>query len=224
MINKNCMNKVKTTCLTALSALEKIIHPTCASLYFPLQQAKQISRTRDWLEDSDTGNETKKRKTNDNNTDLMEIQNSDYKYNDTLASEPIEILLEEESDVSVEVVEMSPLQTKPSLVEHKKHVSSEESINVKSNSESKIRVNTFSENKISKNDVTKEEVLPIRLCVLRDSNNSDNVATGDKTLTTAKTNICSDSVTNIDVSENFASDISEMLIDFKDEVDNDETV
>lgn len=223
MLNKNCLIKVKTACLTAISSLEKIIHPTSASLYFPLQQDKQISRTREWVEDSETGHETKKRKKNENNTAFINIQNSDNKYNDTLANEPIEILIEEESDVSVEVLEMSPLQTKPSIVEEKKHFSLKEAINVKSNSESEMRVKTFCEDKISKNDCSKEEILPISLCVLKDSNNSDNVANRDKALTNAKTNICSDSVTNIDVSENLASDVSEMLIDFKDEVDNVET-
>lgn len=223
MLNKNCLIKVKTACLTAISSLEKIIHPTSASLYFPLHQDKQISRTREWVEDSETGHETKKRKTNENNTAFMNIQNSDNKYNDTLANEPIEILIEEESDVSVEVLEMSPLQTKRSIVEEKKHFSLKEVINVKSNSESEMRVKTFCENKISKNDCSKEEILPISFCVLKDSNNSDNVANRDNTLTNAKTNICSDSVTNIDVSENLASDVSEMLIDFKDEVDNVET-
>lgn len=218
MLNKNCLIKVKTACLTAISSLEKIIHPTSASLYFPLHQDKQISRTREWVEDSETGHETKKRKTNENNTAFMNIQNSDNKYNDTLANEPIEILIEEESDVSVEVLEMSPLQTKRSIVEEKKHFSLKEVINVKSNSESEMRVETFCENKVSKNDCSKEEILPISLCVLKDSNNSDNVVNRDKTLTNAKTNICSDSVTNIDVSENLASDVSEMLIDFKDEV------
>lgn len=223
MLNKNCLIKVKTACLTAISSLEKIIHPTSASLYFPLHQDKQISRTREWVEDSETGHETKKRKTNENNTAFMNIQNSDNKYNDTLANEPIEILIEEESDVSVEVLEMSPLQTKRSIVEEKKHFSLKEVINVKSNSESEMRVKTFCENKTSKNDCSKEEILPISFCVLKDSNNSDNVANRDNTLTNAKTNICSDSVTNIDVSENLASDVSEMLIDFKDEVDNVET-
>lgn len=221
MINKNCMIKVKTMCMAAISSLEKIIHPTSASLYFPHQQEKLNSRTREWVEDSETGHETKKRKSNENNTDFMDIQNSDYKY--TLAGEPIEILIEEESDVSVEVVEMSPLQTKPSIVEEKKLVSLEEAINVKSNSESEMRVKTFCENRISENDCTKEEILPVSLCVLKDSNNRDNVANGDKTLTNAKNNFSSDSVTNTDVSENLASDVSEMLIDFKDEIDNVET-
>lgn len=223
MFNNNCMIKVKTMCMAAISSLEKIIHPTSASLYFPHQQEKHISRTREWVEDSETGHETKKRKSNENNTDFMDIQNSDYKYNDTLAGEPIEILIEEESDVSVEVVEISPLQTKPSIVEEKKLVSLKEAINVKSNSESEMRVKTFCENRISKNDCAKEEILPASLCVLKDSNNRDNVANGDKTLTNAKNNLSSDIVTNTDVPENLASDVSEMLIDFKDEVDNVET-
>lgn len=226
MFNENCMIKVKTTCLTAISSLEKIIHPTSASLYFPHQQEKQISRTREWVEDSEAVHETKKRKTNENNTDFMKIQNSDYKYdssNDTLASEPIEIVIEEESDVSVEVVEMSPLQTKLSIVEEKKHFSLEETIIVKSNSESEMRVKTLCENKILKNDSIEEEIPPTSLCFIKDSNNSDNVANGVKTMTDARTNICSDSVTNTDVPENLASDVSEMLIDFKDEVDNVET-
>lgn len=210
--------------MTAISSLEKIIHPTAATLFFPLQQEKQQSRAREWPEDIEIDHEVKKRKTNERSINFVNIENSDNKCdssNDSVASEHIEIVIEEESDVSVEVVEVSSLQAKSNILEEKTNISSLNTINVTGNNTSEVKEQTISENEISINDCNTDKIHPLSQFYKNSSKNDANV-TKDQTNGDIKANIDCSHATNDhrDLSENVDTDVSKMLIDFKDEVYN----